>query len=205
MGKLRAENAIKKTKTLRHPNVLRYIDSISLDQQEILVTEEAIPLGKILSEITENPNPQWIAYGLKQIASAIHFLNNQCNLIHGNISIESVFVTTSGDWKLSNFGLCSEKGSAHILVNNKNHIPSILGKFVPPECNLGNWKGPDQAFDAYQFALLIFQVFNPNTPLSELSVQNIPKVKNLFHLSQISFCDMLFFHLLFLNSNLKSK
>lgn len=99
-------------------------------------------------------------------------------------------MTTSGDWKLSNFELCSEKESSHILSNNKSSISSILGNLAPPECKLGNWKGPDNGFDAYQFAILIFQVFNPNTDVKEISIQNIPKVISFFH---IITCNNVFF------------
>ena len=38
---------------------------------------------------------------------AISFLNNDCNLLHGNLSLSSVFVNKAGDWKLGGLDLVS--------------------------------------------------------------------------------------------------
>lgn len=36
---------------------------------------------------------------------AVSFINNDCNLVHGNLCTTSVFLTKAGDWKLGGLDL----------------------------------------------------------------------------------------------------
>lgn len=60
-----ALNAVKRFKTLRHPNFVRYIDSLESDAVISIVTEAVTPLPKALEE---DRNAQGITWGVHQIA-----------------------------------------------------------------------------------------------------------------------------------------
>ena len=53
-------------------------------------------------------------------------MNNDCDMVHGNVRISSIFTNKAGEWKLGGFEiLCSMKEeSPIILVNIKFHSKS---------------------------------------------------------------------------------
>ena len=151
---------------MRHPNMLRFIDATSYGDQELMVTEEAVPLSSMIDEMIKYP--QWVAWGLQQIAAALDFLHNQCKMVHGNIRQESIFITPSGEWKLSGFEFLSPIGTDNFIVQHKSSMSSLLPSPCPPEMELKSWKGPDIHFDNYQFGVLIYSIFN-GTPSKDIS------------------------------------
>lgn len=63
------------------------------------------------------------------------FIDNDCNLVHGNVTLNSVFVTKAGDWKLSGLDLvCDIKDQACLFkvccytyfMNNTNACFRII-------------------------------------------------------------------------------
>ena len=60
-----ARNALKKAKTIRHPNILKFIDGIETETQIIIGTEYVEPLS---ASIRENQNADLICWGLYKIA-----------------------------------------------------------------------------------------------------------------------------------------
>ncbi|KAJ9114995.1 hypothetical protein QFC22_005323 [Naganishia vaughanmartiniae] len=75
-----AKNALKKLRTIRHPNILRYIDSIETETHIYIATERVTPLGLVLQHWEEGKivkgddqgtrkrgQEEWLAWGLKSI------------------------------------------------------------------------------------------------------------------------------------------
>ena len=103
--------------TVRHPYVLSVIETAEV-ANKIYIVSEPITL---LTESLDQENPASMSWGLYTIISAVSFLNRDCQLLHGAVSMSSVFVTRSGDWKLANFELVSEaKDEASIFINSTN-------------------------------------------------------------------------------------
>jgi SCY1-like protein 1 len=114
---------------LRHPYILPYIDGIELPDGINIVTESVVPLEEVLEDCRKHP--QSLAWGVYQIAvisggfsevlitqikKALAFLNNDCNLLYGNLSLSSIFVNRAGDWKLGGLELVSShKDSTGII------------------------------------------------------------------------------------------
>ncbi len=48
-----------------------------------------------------------IQYGLYQLSEALHFLHSDAKMLHGNIILESVVITSNGAWKLMGFNFSS--------------------------------------------------------------------------------------------------
>lgn len=61
----------------------------------------------------------------------LHFLNADCQLVHGNISLSSVFVNKAGDWKLGGLEfVCSVSDGVLMQV----HLRVILIMPIVPPC-----------------------------------------------------------------------
>lgn len=97
-----AKAAIKRLKTLRHPSILMYLDSLESDKMLYLVTEYVEPLLHHIENLRIDGQQRdlYVAWGIFQITRALSFLNNDGNLRHNNVNMWSVFVNASGEWKL---------------------------------------------------------------------------------------------------------
>ena len=81
-----AKNCLKRIKTLRHPNIVTYIDGVESEKFIYIATEPVIPLSNYLQKITDTEESEMaIAWGLHQVVSGLSFIVNNCNLIHNNV------------------------------------------------------------------------------------------------------------------------
>ena len=51
---------------------------------------------------------QYLCMGLGSVVAALSFLSNDCNLVHGALSMAAVAVTQTLDWKLHAFDVLSD-------------------------------------------------------------------------------------------------
>ncbi|ETN68432.1 HEAT repeat protein, partial [Necator americanus] len=93
----------QKLRTMRHPDILTYQDSIEIDSTFYLVTEKCKPLSIYLKEMSLNDQQREfvVSWGLFRVMNALKFLH-EANLSHENVR-RSIYVTAGGDWKLSGF------------------------------------------------------------------------------------------------------
>ncbi|KAI9328976.1 armadillo-type protein [Obelidium mucronatum] len=178
-----AKNALKRSKTLRHPGLLSFVDGAENDAQVIIGTEPVTPLSLALSRdpsLADDAN--FLALGLYKIASAVKFLNADVQMTHGNIRMSSIYITKSGEWKLAGLDVaCSLKDPQPLLVEWGSRLADSF-KYAPPECANG-WAGivdnPLSALDSWGFGCLLYEVFN-NTSLPSrdvlTNISKIPKV-----------------------------
>ncbi|CRK90796.1 CLUMA_CG004486, isoform A [Clunio marinus] len=88
--------AIKNLKIYRHPySILKFLGSSS---DKMLVTEFVI--GSLEKNLKKQSEIQ-ICLGLKNILNALIFLVESAKVRHLNVSLESIFVTENGTWKLN--------------------------------------------------------------------------------------------------------
>ncbi|KAI8616083.1 armadillo-type protein [Chytriomyces sp. MP71] len=164
-----ARNALKRFKTLRHPDIVAFVDGAENENQVIIGTDPVIPLSLALSRDPSLAKDQnFIALGLYKIASAIKFLNADVSLTHGNIRISSVYITKSGEWKLGGLDILSNlKDPQPLLIDWGGRMPDSY-KYAPPELGNGVWSSaaihPVYAIDSWAFGCLLHEVFN-NGPL----------------------------------------
>lgn len=172
-----AKAAFKRMKTLRHPNILAYVDGLETEKSLYLVTEPVTPLDVHLKAQTEKvgSGELEISWGLHQILKALSFLVNDCHLLHNNIGIWAVFVDRAGEWKLGGLDhVTSDQGEPSSLPPAKVINPD-LEKYDPPDgLNSGGekWSG-----DVWKLGCLIWEVFNGPLPraTSLRSFGKIPK------------------------------
>jgi SCY1-like protein 1 len=88
-----AQHSIQKLRTLRHPNILTYVDSADLEDAVVLVTERVLPLRSWLQSLPPMHALDQLTWGLKNIGNAVSFLQSKCNMLHGALSLDAIFVT----------------------------------------------------------------------------------------------------------------
>jgi len=138
------------------------LDAVESETYIYIATERLQPLAwqtkrKSLAEET-------VKWGLCSIARTLKFINGEASSIHGSIRCSSVYTSESGEWKLGGFDvLSSVKEDDAIIFHSGSLVPDST-RYVPPEIARGGWdvvkKAPLTAVDAYDFGLLIYEVFN---------------------------------------------
>ncbi|CAF1494022.1 unnamed protein product [Adineta steineri] len=176
-----AKAALKRMKTLRHPNVLVYLDGVESDKAVYVVTEKAVSLETYLNELKQNEtnfnseNLLEIAWGLQQLCRVLTFLHDDCKLSHGNINTSTVFVDTkSCDWKLA----CLE--FVQSITEEQINVPSrflpACQRYEPPAGP--NKKGGDsqKARDIWFVGTLIWEIFNGSGATSASSYRQLGSI-----------------------------
>ncbi|KAI0031234.1 armadillo-type protein [Vararia minispora EC-137] len=163
-----AKNALRKLRTTRHPDVLKFMDVIETETTVHIMTERVKPL--LLEIRTWTPKEiqeqeEWLLWGLHRLSTAIAFVNESANATHGNVRLSSVFLSATGEWKLGGFEVLSTPVDPSAVLYT--HGGSLLSAHAisPPEVKKGGWsalrENPTAAADSYALALLIQTLFNP--------------------------------------------
>ncbi|NP_001412124.1 N-terminal kinase-like protein isoform 20 [Homo sapiens] len=161
-----AKAAFKRFKTLRHPNILAYIDGLETEKCLHVVTEAVTPLGIYLKARVEAGGLKEleISWGLHQIVKALSFLVNDCSLIHNNVCMAAVFVDRAGEWKLGGLDyMYSAQGNGG--GPPRKGIPE-LEQYDPPELadSSGRVVREKWSADMWRLGCLIWEVFNGPLP-----------------------------------------
>uniref|UniRef100_U5EYR2 N-terminal kinase-like protein n=1 Tax=Corethrella appendiculata TaxID=1370023 RepID=U5EYR2_9DIPT len=156
-----AKSSMKRLKTLRHPSILQYLDSVETEKVLYIATELVEPLGAHINKL-DSEGPQrdlYLAWGIFQITRALSFLNNDGNLRHNNVSVWSVFVNTSGEWKLGGLEYVSPADTAPI---SPIKIPPALEVYDPPEkSDLNKLRSSTKcSSDMWGLGCLVWEAFN---------------------------------------------
>uniref|UniRef100_A0A2M4BCN2 N-terminal kinase-like protein n=1 Tax=Anopheles marajoara TaxID=58244 RepID=A0A2M4BCN2_9DIPT len=173
-----AKVAVKRLKTLRHPSILQFLDSLETDKMLYVATEPVEPLGTHIARLaSEGPQRDlYLAWGIFQITRALSFLNNDGNLRHNNVSVWSVFVNTAGEWKLGGLEYVS---SADLPAAPPVKIPPSLEIYDPPERNDANKlrMATKCSSDMWGLGCLVWESFNgPLKTRGNLkNIEGIPK------------------------------
>ncbi|KAF6760083.1 other/SCY1 protein kinase [Ephemerocybe angulata] len=137
-----ALNALRKLRTTRHPDVLKFMDAVESDALLYIMTERVRPLPSVLpswASKTEQEREDWLLWGLHRISIALTFINDSCTSTHGNINAGAVFISPSGEWKLGGFEVFSNpKDEAAVLYTMGGLLPGI-NSISPPEVKKGGW------------------------------------------------------------------
>ncbi|KAI0071715.1 hypothetical protein K474DRAFT_1775986 [Panus rudis PR-1116 ss-1] len=167
-----AKNALRKLRTVRHPDVLKFLDAVETDTTICIMTERVRPLAQAIQERSSKSAEEkedWLLWGLHRISVALAFVNETCASTHGNVRIDSVFISPSGEWKLGGFELLSNpKDEAAVLYTMGSILPDS-STYASPEVKKSGWsvlkENPINAADSYALGLLIHFAFNPSHTL----------------------------------------
>lgn len=172
-----AKNALKKLKTLRHPDILKFLDGTETATAVYIVTEKSTSLSARLDvhngvvKKSTASDVEWKIWGLSRIVSALKFLNGPGSSTHGNLRPSSIFVTQSGEWKLSGFEVLSSPKDPQPMLYSLGGLLPDSSRYASPETQKSGYdvlKDLDPAcLDSYQLYLLMQTLFNDVIPTSE--------------------------------------
>ena len=157
-----ARNAVRKMRTLRHPGVIKVLDTVETENYIYVATERVLPLsasarGNTLNEETSK-------WGLYAVANTLAFINDEASSVHGAVRLSSIFTSKSGEWRLGGFEILSSlKDDEAIIYHHGTSIPGSR-TYSTPEIAKSGWetikRNPLPVTDAYGFGILIFEAFN---------------------------------------------
>lgn len=93
---------IKFLKSLRHPCIVKYLNTAIMSSELYLVIERSSPLPNLL----ETLDPLEITTGIHSVMEGLAFLHEQARISHNNVCLDSVYVTSNGTWKISELQHC---------------------------------------------------------------------------------------------------
>lgn len=157
-----ARNAVKKLRTLRHPGVIKVLDTVETDSYIYVATERLVPLRWHIKR--KSMSEETIKWGLFSIAQTVKFINDEASSIHGNLKAASVYTSESGEWKLGGFEVLSSLKDDEAVIYRYGSLVPESARYMPPELAKSGWetikKNPATALDAYNFGILLFETFN---------------------------------------------
>lgn len=157
-----AKNALRKLRTIRHPGVIKVLDTVETETYIYIATERLNPLSwhtrrKALAEET-------IKWGLHNVAKTLKFLNSEASSVHGSVRVSSIFTSESGEWKLGGFDVLSSMKEDDAVIYSFGSLVPDSNRYAPPEIAKGGWEvvksNPITAIDAYGFGTVVFETFN---------------------------------------------
>lgn len=132
-----AQRCIQKSKTLKHPFIVSFIESAEYEESLVLVTEQCLPLEAWLIEnaprkATDAAFGQELLWGFRCILDALQFLHSN-GLTHGYLGLHAIFVTKGGDMKLGALDLVSNLSNEDDFVFLKTYAHFLNKPFLAPE------------------------------------------------------------------------
>ncbi|KAF7719308.1 Protein kinase [Penicillium ucsense] len=159
-----AKNAVRKYRTLRHPGVIKVLDTIENETNLYIITERVVPLQwHVKRRSISEETAKW---GIYAISSTLKFINEDASSVHGAVRASSVYTSESGEWKLGGFDILSSMKEDDAIIYTYGSLVPDAARFTPPEVIKGGWEAikrhPLAAVDAYGLGILIFEVYNGN-------------------------------------------
>ena len=142
--------------------MIKVFDSVESETYIYVATERVTPLQ--WPACKKSLSVERSKWGLFTIANTLSFVNDEALSIHGKICLSSIFISQSGEWRLGGFEvLSSMKDDDAVIYRHGSFVPDA-GRYAPPEIAKSSWEAvkrhPLFAVDAYNFGILIFEVFN---------------------------------------------
>ncbi|KAL7799000.1 ARM repeat-containing protein [Trichoderma ceciliae] len=157
-----AKNALRKLRTLRHPGVIKVLETVETDTYIYIATERVIPLRWHVRR--KSLSPETIKWGLYTVAQTLKFINDDASSKHGSLRVGSIYTSESGEWKLGGFEVLSNVKDSETTLDSYGSLVPDSGRYAPPEVAQGGWGAtkahPTYAVDSFNFGTLIFEAFN---------------------------------------------
>ncbi|KAM9189314.1 serine/threonine-protein kinase 36 isoform 2-T2 [Mergus octosetaceus] len=148
---------------LRHPNIVRMLDSFETDQEVVVVTEYAEgELFQILEDDGSLPEEQVQAIAA-QLVSALYYLHSH-RILHRDMKPQNILLGKDGVIKLCDFGFARAM-SIHTMV-----LTSIKGTplYMSPE--LVEEKPYDHTADLWSVGCILYELFVGTPPFYTSSI-----------------------------------
>ncbi|MES1906906.1 MAG: hypothetical protein MHM6MM_000131 [Cercozoa sp. M6MM] len=166
---------VRLLKQLRHPGVVRFLDSNDGNDTTLMVTERVRPLSLVVSELDSSA----IQLGVHQVLQTLSFLHTDAKLSHNALSDMSIVVPDSGLWKLASFHAAAAPPQGQdAWRKDAEALRQVLLKVV--QAVPGNKKPPSS------FTNLLNQARPPRHLLQSPWLKQSPAVRCVSVISQIT-------------------
>ena len=157
-----AQHSLQKIKLMKHPKILSCLDSVDDEENIIMVTEKCTPILKWINLHAQKESPedfhQIIRWGCRCLLEGLDFLHMRCNTIHANFSINSIFVTPDGDWKIGALDLLCKIGSFDDENFLKRYNQRLDRLYLSPERRQYDFPMAP-SMDIYAFGVCIQKIY----------------------------------------------
>ncbi|KAF3986043.1 hypothetical protein FT663_04654 [Candidozyma haemuli var. vulneris] len=154
---------------LKHPQILTVIEALEETKSKFLFVTEPV-VGNLQTIGFDENNAAELQKGILEVAKGVQFLHNVCDTVHMNIQPNSIFVNSSGDWKLSSFyflrtlqEITPRDRENYLIMDVTSVVPfaNLNLNYVAPELILDT-VGTGLAFanDVWSIGQLIFYLYN---------------------------------------------
>lgn len=173
------ENEVEAGRKLKHPGIVDFVDYIETTETSFIILEyiEGTDLFDLLSSRGFSPVPEGTARRMfKSLAKAVRFSHRK-GIAHLDLKAENVLVTSKGDLKLIDFGLCnpiSPKKQCQQWVGSPDYAsPQILLRQPFSETKADVW-----SLGVILFIILVGQIpFDRDERYQALQVGRHPIVR----------------------------
>ncbi len=151
------------SRSIAHPNIIRLFDLGSQGQWRYLTME--LLEGKDLATILEERRaPMPIAEGLRyleQVCAGLQVAHDR-GVVHRDIKPQNLFVTTSGEVKVMDFGIARKMNAPGVTV-----VGTIAGtpEYMSPE-QINGFSDVNYATDLYALGVTAYQIFTHQLPFT---------------------------------------
>ncbi|KUF80095.1 kinase protein [Phytophthora nicotianae] len=153
-----------------HPNVVQIFDTF-VQRSHVFVVMEHCARGDLLADLVSTQPESRLGepHALRivlHLARGLHFLHETCNIAHRDVSLENVFVTRDGVYKIGDFGLSTRAD---------RRASGCVGKtqYVAPEVVSEVSYDPVTA-DVWSLGILLFMLLT-GAPLLEFASPTDPE------------------------------
>ncbi|MEZ5326995.1 MAG: serine/threonine-protein kinase [Verrucomicrobiales bacterium] len=160
----RFDREIRVMRSLRHPNVVRVVDSGGLPDGARFIVMEYLPSGSLARHLKEGKRFE-TASAVELIAKACRALSmmHDCGIIHRDIKPSNILLERSGNPKLCDFGLArlaDASGSSRLTESG-----DVIGTFgyMAPEQLQAKAKIEGRA-DIYSLGAVLYQLLTGSIP-----------------------------------------
>ncbi len=152
---------------LSHPNIVSIFDRGESDDGTYYIAMEYLPGGTLKNRILQRGAlpPRTAAAVALQIAGALRAAHDR-DVIHRDIKPHNILITSSGDVKVTDFGIARAASSS--AMTRTGHILGTA-HYISPEQAMGEPVGP--ASDLYSLGVVLYEMltgempFDADTPL----------------------------------------
>ncbi|KAF9644874.1 kinase-like protein [Thelephora ganbajun] len=154
-------------KHLNHPNIVPF-KGVTFDPLQLV--SEWMPGGELRKYVENNPgaNPISLLIGIAEGLAYLH----SCEVIHGDLKGPNVVVDTSGNARITDFGLSSvvrDPSSVASASDGSGYTP----RWTAPEI-LREGTPASKKSDVFSFAMVIFEVFSGTVPFHDVAAPAVP-------------------------------